>query len=112
MSRVATLLLALLFVAAAPHDNSWSQSLVVVRDDGLTVFLRVQQISAAELPGVDGNADGWLDADEFAAAHDTLLAQLESAFALRTTRDADGPPLPLDVTRFELVEQGSSALDL
>lgn len=112
MSRVVSILIAVLCLAAAPHDNSWSQSLVVVRADGLTVFLRVQQLSAAEIPGVDSNADGWLDADEFAAGRDALLGHLESSWTLRTTRDSDAPPLSLELTRFELVEQGSSALDL
>ncbi|GJM22037.1 MAG: hypothetical protein DHS20C15_19520 [Planctomycetota bacterium] len=106
-----------LFVAAAPlrvalHDNSWSQSLVVVQHDQTTVFLRVQALSAIELPGVDSNADAWLDGEELDAARDVVLAHLESAWALRPSASDQGSALALELTRFELVEEAQSALDL
>lgn len=91
------LLLALL-LAAAPHPNSLSSSVVTVRGARVTVELRCQALSLLEVTGpqADADADGLLSQAELDAVRPAAAAHLLAHYRLRAGSGGDpsgGTPL-------------------
>jgi len=112
-SPAALLCLAFLLSAGsasgAPHPNSFSRSLIVVEEQGATIFLRVQTLSLFEvLPHLDADGNLFLEPDELAAGEADVDAYRREHYVLRVTRD--GPPLEATLQSAEIVNDDEDAL--
>ncbi len=78
------LVLAILFGAAgsAPHPDSRSSSLIVVRDRSAQLELQFQERALFEAVALDSNADGEIDPGELAAGQSLVAAYLLDRFQL------------------------------
>ncbi len=106
--------LALLLVATGAHPSSLSRTEIRVTGPRATVELRFQALSLLEvLPGLervkdDFRGDGFLDAEELAAARPTIEAYLHEH--LRLARVVAGREEPLVAELLELEPQDPATL--